>query len=168
MWKKAASAVELVSTLTILVNSARPRAPFNIYPTGCCMNALAARIKYAESSVPVAASQIDAKCNFFGKRSQPNIHIPKKVLSRKKASRPSIASGAPKISPTKRLYEDQFIPNWNSCTIPVTTPIAKLIRNSFPKNLVARRYLSLLVRYQAVWNPATRNPEPIVSGTKIK
>ena len=30
---------------------------------------------------------------------------------------------------------DQFIPNWNSCTMPVTTPIAKLIRNSLPKNL---------------------------------
>ena len=60
------------------------------------------KMKYADSKVPVAANQIEAKCNFFGKRSQPNIQSPKKVLSRKKAKRPSIASGAPKISPTKR------------------------------------------------------------------
>ena len=52
--------------------------------------------------------------------------------------------------------------------MPVTTPIAKLIKNSFPKNLVARRYLSLLVRYQAVCKPATRKPDPIVIGTNIK
>ena len=29
------------------------------------------------------------------------------------------------------------MPNWNSCTIPVTTPSAKLIRKSFPKNFVS-------------------------------
>jgi hypothetical protein len=34
--------------------------------------------------------------------------------------------------PTKLEYSDQFMPNWNSCTIPVTTPGAKLIRNSVP------------------------------------
>ena len=70
--------------------------------------------------------------------------------SRKNASSASIASGAPKTSPTKREYSDQFMPNWNSCTIPVTTPIAKLIRNSFPKNFVSFKYLGLRVRYQAV------------------
>ena len=32
------------------------------------------------------------------------------------------------------------MPNWNSWTIPVTTPMAKLIRNSRPKNFVSRRY----------------------------
>jgi hypothetical protein len=31
------------------------------------------------------------------------------------------------------------MPNWNSCTIPVTTPTAKLIRKIFPKNFVSRR-----------------------------
>ena len=34
----------------------------------------------------------------------------------------------------------QFIPNSNSCTRPVTTPIATLITSSVPKNLVNRRY----------------------------
>ena len=51
-----------------------------------------------------------------------------------------MARGAPKTSPTKREYSLQFMPNWNSCTIPVTTPMAKLIRNSLPKNCVAWRY----------------------------
>ncbi|MGY2875353.1 hypothetical protein ACVW00_002543 [Marmoricola sp. URHA0025 HA25] len=60
------------------------------------------------------------------------------------------------------------MPNWNSWTIPVTTPIAKLIRNSFPKNLVSRRYSSLPVRTQAVWKAATIALVPMVIGTKRK
>ena len=51
---------------------------------------------------------------------------------------PSIASGAPNTPPTKREYVDQFIPNWNSCTSPVTTPIATLISSSVPKKRVIR------------------------------
>ena len=109
-----------------------------------------------------------ARCRRLGRRSQPKIHRPRKVDSRKKASRPSIASGAPKTSPTKREYSDQFMPNWNSCTMPVTTPMAKLIRKSFPKNLVSWRYLTLPVRYQAVWKPATSQTVPRVRGTNRK
>ena len=51
----------------------------------------------------------------------------------------SRASGAPKTSPTNREYSDQAMPNWNSCTSPVATPMMKLIRNSFPQNFVIRR-----------------------------
>ncbi len=80
-----------------------------------------------------------SRCSFFGSRSQPKIHMPMKVDSRKKASSAFSASGAPKMSPTKREYSDQFMPNWNSCTMPVTTPAAKLIRKSFPKNFVSLR-----------------------------
>jgi hypothetical protein len=60
------------------------------------------------------------------------------------------------------------MPNWNSWTIPVTTPMAKLMRNSFPKNRVRRRYFSLPLRYQAVWKPATVKASEIVRGTKMK
>ena len=35
------------------------------------------------------------------------------------------------------------MPNWNSWTMPVTTPMAKLMRKSFPKNLVVRQVLVL-------------------------
>lgn len=51
-----------------------------------------------------------------------------KVDSRKKASRPSSASGAPNTSPTNREYSLQAIPNWNSWTRPVATPKMKLMR----------------------------------------
>ena len=54
---------------------------------------------------------------------------PEKVDSRKNAASPSIASGAPKTSPTKREYVDQFMPNWNSWMIPVTTPTANEIEH---------------------------------------
>jgi hypothetical protein len=81
---------------------------------------------------------------------------------------PSIASGAPKTSPTKREYSDQFIPNWNSWTMPVTTPIAKLTRKSFPQNLVRRFQTRSPVRCQAVCSPATTQTKPSVSGTKKK
>ncbi|MFT3854948.1 MAG: hypothetical protein QM733_19755 [Ilumatobacteraceae bacterium] len=103
------------------------------------MNELAARMKYAEANEPVAASQMQARWTRRDSRSQPKIHKPRNVDSRKKATSPSIASGAPKMSPTKREYALQFIPNWNSWTMPVATPIAKLIRNSLPKNFVSLR-----------------------------
>jgi len=89
-------------------------------------------MKIDEISVPMAASQIIARCLPRESLSQPKIHRPRNVDSRKKATRASSARGAPKMSPTKRLYSDQFMPNWNSWTMPVTTPIAKLMRNSLP------------------------------------
>ena len=82
---------------------------------------------------------MDARCSFFGSLSQPKIHTPMNDASRKNARRPSSASGAPKTSPTKREYSDQFMPNWNSCTMPVTVPIAKLMRKILPKKRVSRR-----------------------------
>ena len=94
------------------------------YPTGCCIKPLAARIQNADRLPPMATIHITAACSFFEMRSQPKIHTPRKVDSRKKASSPSTASGAPKTSPTKREYSDQFMPNWNSITMPVTTPMA--------------------------------------------
>ena len=52
--------------------------------------------------------------------------------------------------------------------MPVTTPIAKLIRKSLPKNLVSRSQCSLPVRTQAVSKPATIADSPIVIGTNRK
>ncbi len=117
---------------------------------------------------PMAAAQMQARCARFGSRSQPKIHRPRNVDSMKNASSASMASGAPKTSPTKTEYSLQFIPNWNSCTMPVTTPMAKLIRNSFPKNFVSVRYCSLPVQCQAVCRPATKIPRPMVKGTNRK
>ena len=59
-------------------------------------------MKYADSNVPSDTIHIHATCTRGDSRSQPKIHKPRKVDSRKNASSPSIASGAPKMSPTKR------------------------------------------------------------------
>src|SRR5262249_4483193 len=125
-------------------------------------------MKRADSIEPKATSQIVARCTRRDNLSQPNSHKPRNVDSRKNAASPSIASGAPKILPTSLEYADQFIPNWNSCTRPVTTPIARLMTSRVPKNRVSRRYSGLLRRYQAVCSRAVRNASPIVTGTNRK
>ena len=89
-------------------------------------------MKYALATLPTATSWMLSRCRRGESRSRPNTHSPRKVDSRKNATRPSIASGAPKTSPTKREYSDQFIPNWNSCTMPVATPMANETSRSLP------------------------------------
>ncbi len=60
------------------------------------------------------------------------------------------------------------MPNWNSCTMPVATPMMKLIRKSLPQNFVMRRYCSRPVRTQRVCMTATTRPRPMVRGTMRK
>ena len=52
--------------------------------------------------------------------------------------------------------------------MPVTTPIAKLMRKILPKNCVRCRYLTFAVRYHAVWNTAVVVAMPIVIGMNRK
>ena len=59
-------------------------------------------MKAAESTVPAATSQMQARWAFFERRFQPKIQRPRKVDSKKKAARPSKASGPPKTLPTSR------------------------------------------------------------------
>ena len=125
-------------------------------------------MKYADSHVPSAAIQIVARCSRAGSWFQPKIHSPRNVASSMNAARPSIASGAPNTPPTKLEYADQLIPNWNSCTRPVATPIAKLISSSVPKNRVSRSHASSPVRCQIVCMIATSGASPSVSGTNRK
>ena len=125
-------------------------------------------MKNADSHVPSAAIQIVARCNRGGSWFQPKIHSPRNVASSMNAARPSIASGAPNTPPTKLEYTDQLIPNWNSCTSPVATPIAKLISSSVPKNRVSRSHASTPVRCQIVCMIATSGASPSVSGTNRK
>src|SRR5580693_7549125 len=138
------------------------------YPTGCCIHELAAMMNAADSALPNETAQIVSRCTRRDSLSQPNSHNPRKVDSRKNAASPSIASGAPKMLPTSREYAPQFIPNSNSCTIPVTTPIATLMTSSVPKNLVNRRYSSWRLRCHAVCSSAVRKASPIVIGMKKK
>ena len=72
------------------------------------------------------------------------------------------------MSPTNRENSDQFMPNWNSCTMPVTTPAAKLMSMSLAKNFTRRSHWSSFVRSHAVCIPAMSQVMPMVRGTKKK
>ncbi len=168
VWVNAAIAVLLVSNAKMLSSSARPVSGLKWAPTGCCMNEFAEMMKNADRFTAMATTQMQPRCTSLGSRDQPKIHSPMKVDSKKNAARPSIASGAPKTSPTYREYSLQFIPNWNSCTSPVATPRAKLMRNNLPKNLVSRYQPVLPVTIQTVCISAISGASPIVSGTRMK
>src|SRR5215813_5991515 len=120
----------LLMTCQMLLSCAWPVCLSIVYPTECCIHELAAMMNAADRAAPNATAQIVARCTRLDSRPQPNTHSPRNVDSRKKAARPSIASGAPNTPPTNLEYADQFIPNWNSWTRPVTTPIAMLITSS--------------------------------------
>jgi hypothetical protein len=103
------------------------------------LHEFADRMKYADRVEASDAAHRQARCTPLGSRSQPKIHSPRKVDSIMNATMPSIASGAPNTSPTNLEYADQVMPNWNSWTMPVTTPMAKLTSISLPQNLVIAR-----------------------------
>ena len=84
-----------------LASSMRMVSGLNQAPWGSCMKPLATRIQTAERFEPKATRKVTVRCCALLSRSQPKTIKPTKVDSMKKAIRPSIASGAPKISPTK-------------------------------------------------------------------
>lgn len=69
-------------------------------PTGFCIQPLASRIQRAERLVASATIQMETAWKVFDTLSQPKIHTPMNTDSRKNARVASMASGAPKISPT--------------------------------------------------------------------
>ena len=69
-------------------------------PTGCCIQPLAMSIHKAERLEPIATSHVESRCILLLTLSQPKNITAKKVDSIKNAMRPSMASGAPKMSPT--------------------------------------------------------------------
>jgi len=94
----------LVNGARKLVISGRPSRKTK--PTGCCMKQLAIRIQRAERWEPIGTSQVAAAWVRLESRSHPKTQMPRKVDSRKNASKVSMADGTPKISPTKREYSD--------------------------------------------------------------
>ena len=71
-------------------------------PTGCCIQLLATRIHQAEMVAPSPVSQVLARWKPRLTLFQPKNMTAMKVLSIKKAKMPSMASGAPNISPTNQ------------------------------------------------------------------
>ena len=59
-------------------------------------------MKKAESAVESETAQMQARWTLGESLPQPKIQRPRNVDSTKNAARPSIARGAPKMSPTKR------------------------------------------------------------------
>ncbi len=81
--------------------SLRTVAMLNEHPTGYCIQLLATRIHSAERLAPMAVSHVAERWKPRLTLSQPKNITATKVDSRKKAMIPSMASGAPKMSPTK-------------------------------------------------------------------
>ena len=72
----------------------------NSQPTGHCIQALATRIHHAEMVAPKPVSQVEAKWKPRDTYFQPKYMTATNVDSMKKAMMPSMANGAPKMSPT--------------------------------------------------------------------
>ena len=71
-------------------------------PTGCCIHELATKIHTADMAAPMPVSHVAARWKRLLTFSQPKNITAKNVASMKKAKMPSIASGAPKMSPTNQ------------------------------------------------------------------
>ena len=82
------------------VISLRAVSGLNSIPIGYCIQELAMRIHIAERLVPMAVSHVDTRWAFLLTLFQPKYITAKKVLSMKNAKIPSMASGAPNMSPT--------------------------------------------------------------------
>ena len=85
-----------------LIISLRAVSGLKRIPRGICIQALATRIHKAERLAPIAVSQVANRCTFLLTLFQPKNMMAIKVDSMKKAKIPSIANGAPKISPTNQ------------------------------------------------------------------
>src|SRR5215471_3971062 len=89
-----------------------------------------------------------------------NRNSPRKVDSRKKAKMASIARVCPMTPPARREKCDQFVPNWNSIGIPVTTPMTKLILKILAQKRAASSQRSSLVFSARVFRITISGPSP--------
>ena len=100
VWKNLSMANGDNATSAKLVISFRTVSGLNSHPTGYCIHALATRIHQADSVAPNPVSHVEARWKPGDTFFHPKNMTATNVLSRKKATIPSIARGAPKMSPT--------------------------------------------------------------------
>ena len=100
VWKNLLTATGDVATAQKSTISLRTVSGLNSMPTGCCIHALATRIHQAEIVAPKPVSQVEAKWKRLLTFPHPKNMTAINVASIKNAKIPSIANGAPKISPT--------------------------------------------------------------------
>ena len=102
-WKNLFTATGLRATAKKSVITFRICAGSNSHPTGYCIHEFATSIHSADSETPKAVSHDEARWKPRLTLFQPKNITAIKVASIKKASMPSMASGAPKMSPTNQL-----------------------------------------------------------------
>ena len=100
MWQNLSMAKGERATSKKEVISLRIVSGLNSQPTGYCIHEFATSIHQAEMVAPSQVSQVEARWKPRDTFSQPKNITATKVLSMKKATIPSMASGAPKMSPT--------------------------------------------------------------------
>ena len=103
VWKNLLTAIGEVATAQKSTISLRAVSGLNSIPTGYCIHALATSIHQAEMVAPKPVSHVEAKWKPRLTFCQPKNITAMNVASMKKATIPSIASGAPKMSPTNQL-----------------------------------------------------------------
>src|SRR5579883_1903099 len=136
VWKYCQKTQLLVSNPQKLVSCADPSVEME-YSTRSCIHASVATMKNPEIHEPINTKTAERKWTCLPNFFSPKRNSPRKLDSRKNAKTPSIASVCPITPPANRENAAQFVPNWNSIGIPVTTPTAKLSANIFPQNRAA-------------------------------
>ena len=101
VWKNLLTATGDSATAENEVISLRTVSRLKSHPTGYCIHELATRIHHAERLAPKAVSHVAVRWKPRLTLRQPKNITAMKVDSRKNARMPSMASGAPKMSPTK-------------------------------------------------------------------
>ena len=100
VWQNLSTAIGDRATSTNEVISLRMVSGLNVQPTGYCIHELATSIHQADSVAPKAVSHVAVRWKPRLTLRQPKNITAMKVDSRKNARMPSMASGAPKMSPT--------------------------------------------------------------------
>ena len=104
LWKNLLTAIGEVATAQKSTISLRAVSGLNSIPTGFCIHALATRIHQAEIVAPSpGVSQVEARWKAFAHLIPTKEHHCDERGLHEKAKIPSMASGAPKMSPTNQL-----------------------------------------------------------------
>ena len=133
MWGSLTGVDGLTTTRHQSVTTRRPSSQAT--PSGVCIQLFADMIHADESTVPSATMQVAKKCSFGPTRPSPKSMIPRNPPSRKKAVSTSYAINGPMTDPAIWENRENVSPNSNESTIPLTTPIPKLIAKMFTQNL---------------------------------
>jgi hypothetical protein len=132
-------------------------------PTGCCIQASVATMKYPESHDPRKTRKAANQWPRGVRRFSPKRKRPRNEDSRKNEKTPSIASVWPITPPAALANSDQFVPNWNSMGMPVTTPMAKLMPKIFAQKRAAASKRGSRVLSAHDFKITRRSESPIVS-----